>query len=95
MYKHMTVHFTEPLCKCLEQRIEWAAALRGFNNEIFFIFACQTCGIVHEVPYRLAFMQIDFDTPYPGKKKVPKSTTDQCSATILQLVPKETAGRVD
>lgn len=69
-FRKAELHFTDPICLCLEQNLEWNViqAQDGPNLTV----KCKDCHVKVIVPQAKFMASIHFDTPYPGRKPAPK-----------------------
>lgn len=66
MFKHAKFLFTEPICQCDKQDIEWG--INSGNEHPALLVTCRICKTTLEVPNMKAGLY--FDIPYPANRKV-------------------------
>ena len=68
MFKHLTIHLSEPICSCAEQTVSWNL-VQVEDNQLTLQLWCQTCRTTLTVSPTEIRSYIAFDQPYPGKPK--------------------------
>ena len=73
MFKKTVFHLTGPICRC---EVQTLTVVINMNNtgQPGLTFVCRTCKTELIVPHSEFLVNLSFDTPYPGEKKVNKPT---------------------
>ena len=63
MFTGISIHLTEPICTCQEQKLAWAIQHDG-GKLILQIF-CKECNVLLQVPHEKLMGTFVFETPHP------------------------------
>ena len=67
MFKRVTIHLTEPICPCTEQRLQWTVHLPPEGPALGIW--CDTCGTKVWIPNGRFKAAFELDEPYPNQRE--------------------------
>ncbi len=80
MYLTTTIKFSEPICKCDEQKISWSVPT--IEGKLALKVKCSTCGVEVLIPNSSFKASLDFAIKYPGKKPDQQTTKVDISGML-------------
>jgi hypothetical protein len=91
MFTALELHFTGPLCSCLQQNLSWnfEGTTRG-DEGLWLVTICRTCGTRHEVPYRTMTAALTFKNTYPEGIAPPPPAPTENDMTNVTFLHKRT-----
>jgi hypothetical protein len=81
MFKKIDIHFTEPVCSCEKEELEWNIVFNNLKTDFALEMTCKKCNTKLIIPRQNLFADYVFDKPYP----IPSPNTNEMFSLLERL----------